>query len=103
MSQGVFSKWQGIIINLVCFVAIDLLLFALTKAIAGRKAAWLSLILWGFSAGAINAVTFVRMYAMLAFWGILFVYLHWLAFGEKKPLLGRYGLLVCFSAPWQGC
>ena len=94
LSQGVFSKWQGILINLIWFVAIDLVLFALTKAVAGRKAAWLSLILWGFSAGAINAVTFVRMYTMLAFWGILFVYLHWLAFGEKKPLLGRYGLLA---------
>lgn len=74
---GVFSKWSGIILNLICFICIDIVLYFFAKQISSSRAiAVLSVLIWGFSLGAINMVTFIRMYALLTLWTILFVYLH---------------------------
>ncbi len=79
-----FSKWFGIGINLVCFGFIDFILYQLVRRISGDyKTALLALTIWGFSAGAINMVTFIRMYALLSLWTILFIYLHHFFFDEQ--------------------
>lgn len=82
--EGVFSKWIGLSINLVCFILIDIVLYLLVKKISSSaNVAILSIIVWGFSVGAINMVTFIRMYALLTLWIVLFVYVHSLLFNEN--------------------
>ena len=83
-SVGVFSKWQGIILNLICFVGIDIILYLLTKRLLDQKCALLAVFIWGFSIGAINTVTFIRMYALLSAWVMLFLYAHSLLFSESQ-------------------
>lgn len=83
-SVGVFSKWQGIFLNLICFVGIDVILYLLTKRLLNQKCALLAVFIWGFSMGAINTVTFVRMYALLSVWVLLFLYAHSVLFSESQ-------------------
>lgn len=64
---GVFSKWQGIGLNMALFVAASLLLYALGRRLL--KNDWLALapcLWWGFSSGAASTVMFVRMYMLAA-------------------------------------
>lgn len=74
---GVFSKWFGLSINIIFFIVIDILLYFLAKKLSNNgNVAILSVAIYGFSVGAINTVTFIRMYALLTLWVVLFVYLH---------------------------
>ncbi|MCI1882116.1 MAG: glycosyltransferase family 39 protein [Sporolactobacillus sp.] len=71
-----FSKWMGIGINFVLFVIADLLLYLLGKRLfRSRYAALLPCLFWGFSAGAVASVVFIRMYAMLTCWVLLLTYI----------------------------
>lgn len=83
-SPGVFSKWQGIVLNLICFIVIDVILYLLTKRLLNQKCAWLAVFIWGFSIGAINTVTFIRMYALLSVWTVLFLYVHSVLLSESN-------------------
>ena len=74
---GVFSKWFGLSINIIFFVITDILLYFLSKKLSNNdNVAILSVAIYGFSVGAINTVTFIRMYALLTLWVVLFIYLH---------------------------
>lgn len=72
-----FSKWYALIPNMVYFVISMLLLFVLTKRIFKNE--WLALvpvIAYGFSAGAISNVVFLRMYVLLTVWVLALMDLH---------------------------
>ena len=72
-SKGIFSKWQGLIINLVFYLICLILLWRIAD-IAGRGNTWIDLFtlaLFGLSPGFLSAVTFIRMYVMLTMWCFL--------------------------------
>ena len=74
---GEFSKWFGLAINLCFFAGILWLLFAIGGKLLGREnpARLLPPLLYGFSGGALSMVVYIRMYAMLTFWVLLFTLL----------------------------
>ena len=75
---GTFSKWVGIGLNILFFAISIVLVYCICLQITKRR--WLSMlpcIFWGFSAGAISSVVFIRMYAMLT---CLTLLITWLTF-----------------------
>ena len=70
-----YSKWIGLSINILIFILIDILVYRSVFESVNREAAICALIIWGFSAGAINTITFVRMYALLSLLVLMFIYL----------------------------
>ena len=93
LTPDIFSKWQGLSINLVFFM----LTFILIAKIAGlltqgnQKVILSSCLMYGFSPAVLSGVTFIRMYMMLTFFCLLFLYVHCLAIkNDKKTFLGFY-------------
>ena len=67
LSSGIFSKWQGLILNLIFFVISELLIIAIANKVGNKNKAitWFSLALFGFSPAIISGITFIRMYMLL--------------------------------------
>ena len=72
-----FSKWYGIAPNIVYFAISMIILFILAKRLFKNE--WLALIpviCYGFSAGAISNVVYIRMYVLLTVWVMSLMDLH---------------------------
>jgi len=70
-----FSFWTGIGLNILYFIGGSLFLLQISRLMI--KDGWMSLIpclFWGFSAAAVNGVTYIRMYMMMTFMCIGFTY-----------------------------
>lgn len=107
LSTGIFSKWQGILVNLIAFVPCYFLLFYLVYScmtaehtkenfsdVQGKRALLLSFatcLFWGFGAAVISGVMFIRMYQCLTFFVLLCACLHIRAL-KKGKLGGRFYL-----------
>ena len=67
LSSGIFSKWQGLSLNLIFFVISELLIIAIANKVGNKNKAitWFSLALFGFSPAIISGITFIRMYMLL--------------------------------------
>ena len=67
LSSGIFSKWQGLSLNLIFFVISELLIIAIANKVGNNNKAitWFSLALFGFSPAIISGITFIRMYMLL--------------------------------------
>lgn len=84
LTPGVFSKWQGIGLNLLGYVFSYLLLAYVTYTAAsgkkdstrGRLLALLVCAGWGFSGAVISGVMFIRMYQWLTMWILLCLAIH---------------------------
>ncbi len=89
LAPGVFSKWLGIAVNLIAYVGCYLLLgYCAYRAVCcgtlqtesrrqkGRKIAFLTCLMWGFSAAVISGVMFIRMYQWLTLFVLLCLALH---------------------------
>lgn len=74
---GVFSKWFGILPNIVFFILTQLVIYQIGNTITANRIFSISLVIfYGFSWGIINNIVYIRMYAMLSFWAIVSFYLH---------------------------
>ena len=76
-SKNIFSKWQGLSINLIFYLLCLMLLWQIAD-IAGRKSFltdFFTLMLFGLSPGFLSAVTFIRMYVMLSMWCFLVLFI----------------------------
>lgn len=74
---GKFSFWYGFAINIIVFLVTQIFLFKLMMSITDSSLAAVScIILYGFSIGALNTFIFVRMYAMLTMFGVIYTYFH---------------------------
>jgi len=83
-----FSNWTGFIPNIIFFVLTVIILFFIAEKLFRNK--WLSLltvVIWGFSIGAINSVVFIRMYALLTLFIVLNVWLHFCLMDSKDRKL----------------
>lgn len=78
LTPGVFSKWQGLVLNLLFFAASWCLLALLAWHIGGKKkeAVIGTCLLYGFNPAVLSGVMLVRMYALLALWTLLVTWLH---------------------------
>ena len=74
---GVFSKWCGIAVNIFFFVLAIIVLYKLSKEILQSDFWAISVCaLYGFSAGAVSTVVFIRMYMIYTFFALLFAYVN---------------------------
>lgn len=100
---GIFSKWQGIVVNLLAYVGSYILLAycAYTAVLCGKegegvydkKAEMVSLLaclFWGFSAAVISGVMFIRMYQQLTFFVLLCLALHLRAIRKQEFKIGFF-------------
>lgn len=83
-----FSKWYGILPNIFYFLISMLLLFRFSKRLLKNE--WLALsviVAYGFSAGAISNVIYIRMYMLLTLWIVALLDLHtkWILGEAQKP------------------
>lgn len=97
LSEGIFSKWQGLSINILFFVLSWLTLAALTKEITNNdKKKILSVCtLFGFSPAIFSGIMFIRMYMMLTFVCLLILYIHVRAVMRQKRTWKGFYLPVC--------
>lgn len=78
LSSGIFSKWQGLSLNLIFFVISELLIIAIADMVGNKNKAitWFSLALFGFSPAIISGITFIRMYMLLTSECMALILLH---------------------------
>ena len=78
MTQGVFSKWQGLIINLICLLVALLLMKKLGDMLMPDYpiAVDIASLAWGISAATLTGVVFIRMYMLLTVWILAVTILH---------------------------
>lgn len=118
---GVFSKWIGILPNLVFTLLSTVLLFWIARQLFRSNAlGLLAAAFWGVSVGCMSAAVYIRMYAMLTLACLLLVWAHLRAIEEFRAgrlspgtmvalalctVLGTltqyYFLVFCFF--WCGC
>jgi hypothetical protein len=76
-----FSIWFGLIINIALFVICNLFVYLIgVKLFNNFSLALIPVIVWGFSAGALSTVIFIRMYMLLTSLVVITFYLHILLF-----------------------
>ena len=95
---GQFSKWFGLIVNLVFFILSAILVYKVSYKIFGnfvQSAATLAL--WGFTVGTVNTAIFIRMYMMLSFWILALIYWHLKIYTDKKINIKSYLLLFLIT------
>ena len=74
MFPETFSKWYGLIPNIFYFCVAMFLLMRITRCLSKNNILSVAvLVLYGFSIGAVNTVTYVRMYMLLTLWCLLFL------------------------------
>lgn len=74
---SVFSKWCGILLNILFFILTVPVLFKLAKYITQSDTyAMATCFLYGFGIGAVSTVVFLRMYMVFTFFCVVFTYLH---------------------------
>lgn len=94
LMPGVFSKWVGIAVNMVCLLFADLLLYQLAKELFGRiDFSLVTTALFGCSLCTVNMVLFIRMYALLTI-AFLALALLFCRYYPKKSLDLRFCLLL---------
>lgn len=74
---GIFTKWSGIFVNILFFMITMYFLWKLSKEVT-ESDFWSVVVcaLYGFSAGAVSTVVFVRMYMVFTCFAVLFTYLN---------------------------
>lgn len=78
LTIGEYSKWHGIVPNIVFFALSQILLFVLTKKISNEsRLAILVCLIYGFSLGAISTCLSIRMYMLLTFICLFVTYVHY--------------------------
>ena len=90
-----FSKYIIFIINLAFFIATCVVLRKIMKKIGKENLAIPLLILYGFSIGAISTVMFQRMYMMLTFFTVLFLYINLLIYYNDFKLDRKLKIALC--------
>lgn len=71
---SVFSKWQGLALNLLLWLGTLVLLFFTAKRLTDFRAALLAVLLYGVSTVGLSTVVYIRMYMLLALFTVLLTY-----------------------------
>lgn len=96
---GMYSKWFGIGINLVCFLISGIFLWLMgSRLMKSPLLGLVPVVIWGFSAGAVSYTIYIRMYMTMTLFSVLTGYLHVKMQEEGqtlKKLLLIYLVTVC--------
>lgn len=88
---GVFSKWFGLVLNLAFAIGSMWILLKIGQVLFGNDSisCVIPVLLYGFSIGMMNTALYIRMYMMLVFFALMFVYLSllWWKKSSGYPLL----------------
>ncbi len=83
--DGEFSWWFGFSINIVLFMMTQIVLFLFVREMTDNNDI-LPLVVcfvYGMSTAGVNTYIYIRMYAMIVFFGVLLLYLHTLMYKKK--------------------
>ncbi len=99
MTPGEFSKWTGIIINIVAFAVNTVFLYLIALRLVRKETgkeikAFVVTLVAALSIGAISTVMYIRMYALLVMFVTMTMWLH-LVLADSKKL--RPGLLAAIG------
>ena len=100
---GEFSRWFGIVPNLLFFILGQVTFYVINCKLFGKKAVALGLcLLFGSCWGTVNNVILIRMYTLLVLFALLFFYAHLQMLinvkkqdYSKKTLLLLYVFSIC--------
>jgi len=82
---GVFTIWPHIFFNLAFYIGTIIALYCLSKLLISDKyLALLPPLLWGISSAAIEFLVFMRMYMMMTFACVLFMYFAYAAITKEE-------------------
>lgn len=97
------SKWIGLIPNFIACLCATVVLILMCYELIKKR--WIAVIMgafWAMSIGAINTGVYIRMYAFLTFWCVLFAFLHLLFYKnlQEQKLNLRFVTImeVCTTA-----
>ena len=85
LTPGVFSKWQGLAVNLLFYVLCSIMMILICRELKmSLTAVVAALLLFGFSPAILSGVMFIRMYVLLTFLCMLTLYVHLRLMREQK-------------------
>ena len=92
LTPGVFSKWQGLVPNLIFYTVTLIFLYLLARELTqSKKLALMSVLFWGLSGGAVSCTSFIRMYSLLTMFSVIAAYFYIMFY---KTLKTRYAVLI---------
>lgn len=100
---GTMSDLVGFSINYLFFILSSIQLFSISKLILKEKTLiFLPNVLWGGSIVAISNVMFFRMYTLLTFTTLFFIYTY-LKYVYLQLTIPKKGMIICLIATYLGC
>lgn len=76
IAYGVFSKYIIFAINLIFFILSFMVIKKIFELFNKKWLGLIALLLYGFSMGAVSTVIFLRMYMMITFFGLAYLYIN---------------------------
>ena len=97
-----FSKWPGLILNLIIMVISNILVYLILKQIIkNKKTVLLMCLINGLTIATLESVLYIRMYALNSLFLLLIAYIHLKNFRKEKIKITTYiimGLTVLLAA-----
>ncbi len=94
--EGKLTKWSALSINIVCFLLNQVLIYCIMLRMSrNQTAAFMAMLLYGFSGMAVSMYVYVRMYMWLTFMLSLFSYLHILMWDNRERHLYNLAYESC--------
>lgn len=103
LAPGEFSKWPGIILNIVIAVPVTILLYLITRQLlskvkyAQEKALGLTLVAT-LTIAAISGVMYIRMYLLLTLWVLMTAWLHLKLVESETEKVSKWCILIGVTA-----
>lgn len=101
-NTGEFSKWPGLILNIIIVVISNILVYKILKQIIkDKKVALLMCLVNGLVIGTLESVTYIRMYALNALMLLIIAYIHLNNFNKEDLKIKTciiLGITVLLSA-----
>ncbi len=100
---GRFSKWIGVSLNILILIPMLIVVHKMALKLSGgnQVVSLITVLLFGLSPATISMVMLVRMYLLLGFWTVLYVYLH-VCDLERNSLSFKRFLLPVFITGFLG-
>lgn len=99
------SKWSGFVLNCFLFVITQLFIYKLVyEMVKDKEKALLSILLYGFSAGAISLTIYIRFYNLCLLCAVLIMYFHikiWKSDKIWKVITCLIGVAMCVLAVYS--
>ena len=103
LAGGEFTKWTGLILNLVFLLLLDLVLFYIgSYMLKDKYKALIPVIFWSLSSAGLSNIVFIRMYLLLTLELAVFVAIHIMAIKSKKVFSLKWYILIFFNVIFGG-